>query len=83
MGTHDDDDDDDQTEWCKLKIVLQSPHRAVNCFSHIVIRSSGQGAIMCKSRATHWVLINNMSCTTWYKETAQLSSLTELKLHSS
>ena len=35
---------------------------------------------MCKSRAAHRTLIIcNMSCATWYKGTAQLLSLTELK----
>ena len=40
---------------------LQSPHSAANCLQHA--RSSGPGAIVCKSRATHRVLITcNMSC---------------------
>ena len=40
---------------------LQSPHCAVNCLQHV--RSSGLGAIVCKSRATHRALITcNMSC---------------------
>ena len=41
--------------------VLQSPHCAANCLQHV--RSSGPGAILCKSRATHRALITcNMSC---------------------
>ena len=32
---------------------LQSPHCATNCLQHV--RSSGQGAIVCKSCATHWL----------------------------
>ena len=40
---------------------LQSPHCAANCLHHV--RSSGPGAIVCKSRATHRALITcNMSC---------------------
>ena len=40
---------------------VQSPHSAVNRFLHV--RSSGQGAIMCKSRPTHQVIITyGMSC---------------------
>ena len=54
---HDDDDDD------KIIIVfkgetrdcLQSPHCAANRLQHV--RSSGAGAIVCKSRATHRALI--------------------------
>ena len=34
---------------------LQSPHSAANCLQHA--RSSGSGAIVCKSRATHQALI--------------------------
>ena len=34
---------------------LQSPHSAANCFQHV--RSSGPGATVCKSRATHRALI--------------------------
>ena len=40
---------------------LQSPHCAANCLQHV--RSSGQGAIICKSRSTHRELIAcNLSC---------------------
>ena len=39
----------------------QSLHCSANCLQHI--HSSGPGAIVCKSCATHWVLITcNMSC---------------------
>ena len=34
---------------------IQSPHSAANCLQHV--RSSGPGAIVCKSRATHRALI--------------------------
>ena len=34
-----------------IRDFLQSPHRAANCLQHV--RSSGPGAIVCKSRATH------------------------------
>ena len=34
---------------------LQSPHSAANCLQHV--RSSGQDATVCKSRATHRALI--------------------------
>ena len=45
-------------------------------------RSSGPGAIVCKSRATHRALIMCiMLYATWYEGTAKLLSLTELKLH--
>ena len=45
---------------------VQSPYSAANCLQHV--HSSGQGAIMCKSRTAHRVLITcNMSCATWYK----------------
>ena len=59
---------------------VQSPHCAANCLEHV--RSSGQGAIVCKSHATHGVPFTcNMSCTMWYDETAQLLSLTEFESH--
>ena len=38
-----------------IQDFLQSPHSATNCLQHV--RSSGPGAIMCKSRATHRALI--------------------------
>ena len=38
-----------------IRDFLQSPHSATNCLQHV--RSSGPGAIMCKSRATHRALI--------------------------
>ena len=46
---------------------LQSPHCAANCLQHM--RSSGQGPIVCKSRAAHRARITwNMSCATWYEQ---------------
>ena len=38
-----------------IRDFLQSPHKAANCFQHA--RSSGPGATVCKSRATHRALI--------------------------
>ena len=38
-----------------IRDFLQSPHSAMNCLQHV--RSSGRGAIVCKSRATHRALI--------------------------
>ena len=38
-----------------IRDFLQSPHSAVNCLQHA--HSSGLGAIMCKSHATHRMLI--------------------------
>ena len=44
-----------------VRTFLQSPHCAANSLQHI--RSSSQGAIVCKSCATHRALITiNMSC---------------------
>ena len=47
----------------QFEIFLPSPHCATNCVQHVL--SSGQGAIVCKSRAI-------CDCVTWYKGTAQL-----------
>ena len=38
-----------------IRDFLQSPHSAANCLQHV--RSSGPGATVCKSRATHVALI--------------------------
>ena len=38
-----------------IRDLLQSPHSAANCLQHV--RSSGLGAIVCKSRATHRAFI--------------------------
>ena len=38
-----------------IRNLSQSPHSAANCLQHV--RSSGPGATVCKSRATHWALI--------------------------
>ena len=60
-----------------VRDFLKSPHCAANCLQHVV--SSGQGAIMYKSLATHRVLIMcNMS---WYEGTVQLLSLTRVELN--
>ena len=45
-----------------IRDFLQSPYWATNCLQHV--RSSGPGAIVCKSRATHRALI---TCSmSWY-----------------
>ena len=62
-----------------IRVCLQSPHCAANCLQHA--RSSGRGAIVCKSRATHPALITYMSFATWYEGIAQLLTLTEFKSH--
>ena len=44
-----------------IRDFLQSPHCTANCLQHT--HSSGPGAVVCKSRATHQALITcNMSC---------------------
>ena len=44
-----------------VRDLLQSPHCAANCLQHV--RSSGPGAIACKSLATQRVLITRkISC---------------------
>ena len=59
---------------------LQSPHCAANSLQDV--RSSGQGAIACISRATHRALITcNMSCAAWNEGTVQQSRLAKLELH--
>ena len=46
------------------RYFLQSPHYAVDCPQHV--RSSGPGAIVCKSCATQRALITcNMQCAIW------------------
>ena len=64
-----------------IRDFFQSPHSAANCLQHV--RSSGPGAIVCKSRATHLALsrASVMLRAFWYEGTAQLLSLTELKSH--
>ena len=73
-NNNDDDDDDDSYMIIIMMIMMmiiaftganrdfiQSPHCAANCLHHV--RSSGPGAIVCKSRATHRALITcNMPC---------------------
>ena len=59
---------------------LPSPHCTMCCLQHVC--ASGQGAIECKSCEIHQALVRcRMPCTTLYKGTAQLLSLTELQLH--
>ena len=59
----------DKKKWLIIIIIafkaavqdfLQSPRCAVNCLQHV--RSSGQGTIVCKSRATHQRLSLAMCC---------------------
>ena len=59
--------------------LLQSPLCAANCLQPT--HSSGLGAVVCKSHATHRALNVYNMCATWCKGTGQLISLTELKLH--
>ena len=55
-----------------IREFLQSLHSAANCLQHA--RSSGPGAIVCKSRATHRALITcNMSCYVPLGTNGQLS----------
>ena len=69
-GTGADNDTEQRKKFLKIKIknknnnnriqrrysrFLQSPHSAANCLQHV--RSSGPGAIVCKSRETHRALI--------------------------
>ena len=64
-----------------IRDVLQSPHSAANCLQHV--RSSGPGAIVCKSRATHRALITckcHVTCHLVRRDSSAIS-LTELKSH--
>ena len=55
------DDGDDGRFQRHYSRFLQSPHCVTNCLQHV--RSSGPGAIVCKSCATHRALITcNMPC---------------------
>ena len=49
------------------------------CLQHL--RLSGQGTTVYKSRAIYRVVITSNLCATWYEETAQIFSLTDLKSH--
>ena len=72
-------DNNDRIKRRSLRFV-HSHNCAANCLQHV--RSSGQGGIICKSRATCRALITcNMSCATWYEGTAQRLSLTEFISH--
>ena len=67
-----------------IREFFQSPHCAVNRLQHV--RSTGPGAIVCKSCATHRALITRivqraMLHATWYERTVQLLSVTEFKSH--
>ena len=47
-----------------MRDFAQFPHCAADCLQHV--HSSGNGAIVCKSRATHRALITcYMSSATW------------------
>ena len=55
-----------------IRDFLQSPHSAANRLQHV--RSSGPGAIVCKSRATHRALITcQVSCYVPFGTKGQLS----------
>ena len=61
-----------------IQDFLQSPHSAANCLQHV--HSSDQGAY----HVQHIERLSRASVmlrATWYEETAQLLSLTELKSH--
>ena len=64
-------------EKCNLRIfTVSSQHRLSPIHTH------SQGASICKSHTTHQALTKcNMSRVIWCVRTAQLSILTELKLH--
>ena len=63
-----------------IRDFLQSPHCAANRLQHI--HSSGPGAFVCKSRATHGALITcNMSCYMPRGTKGQLSYYTWLSLN--
>ena len=57
----------------QIDIFLQSPHSAANCLQHV--RSSGPGAIVCKSRTTHPAVITcNMSCYVVRRDSSAIKS---------
>ena len=63
---------------CAIRDFLQSPHCTANSLQHV--RSSGPGAVECKSRSAKRARITcNTLCAAWYEGTAQLLSLTEFK----
>ena len=62
-----------------IRDFLQSPHSAANCLQHIC--SSGPGATNHMQHIERLSRASVMLCATWYEGTAQLLSLTELKLH--
>ena len=66
---------DDLIERRKSRFI-RSPHCATNRLQHV--RSSGEGGIVCRSRATHRPLITGSMCATWYEGTAQLLSLNHI-----
>ena len=65
--------------WLRKSRFFQFPHCAMSCLHHV--HSSVQGTIMCKSHSTPQAHITCNMCVMWYKETAQLFNLTELKSH--
>ena len=71
--------DDHDTKRHKSRFFQQSPHYAENCQQQHA-RSSGQGTIVCQSRATHRAHItSSTSCATRCERAAHQKSLTELK----
>ena len=64
-----------------IRDFLPSPHSAANCLQHA--RSSGPGATVCKSHATHRALITckcHVTCHLVRRDSSAIS-LTELKSH--
>ena len=57
-----------------IRDFLQSPHSAANCLQHV--HSSGPGAIVCKSRATHRGLITckcHVTCLLVRRDTSAIT----------
>ena len=76
---NDNDNNNDIERRTPRFLTISSLRREVSNTYTPVARAS----VECKSRATHRALITcSVSCATWYKGTAQLLSLTEVKSHS-
>ena len=80
----DDDDADDDDDFLYSKMHFEICYNLLTAPQTLFqrVRSSGQGAIVCKLRARDRALITcNTWCATWYEGTAWLLSLTDLKSH--
>ena len=64
-----------------IRDFLKSPHCAARCLQHV--RSSGQGSIVYKSRATHRALyhVQHAVCLVVQRDSSANIFLTELKSH--